>query len=204
MNRSSIWGVAAAAVTALAVAGGCEQRLAMQPARDHDAVEAETAQAFAPAPAERADERLAPRERTQERRERASVPVRLIAGRPMWADNRKHTAVENAQYQFERHGPELGARDLDDFLGKAHRFANSPPEGVLTMTRANGDRLMFDPKSKLFAVVRSDGAPRTVFRPETGRAYWDEQVAANGSSRRTASSRDRREDDRSRSGQGGG
>jgi len=32
----------------------------------------------------------------------------------------------------------LTARDLDDFLVKAHRFVNAPPEGALTLTRANG------------------------------------------------------------------
>lgn len=192
-----MWCVAAAAVTALGVAGGCEQRLAMQPARDHQAVETATVgQEFAAEPTERAQGRRVPRERT-ERAERASAPVRLVGGRPMWADNRNHSAQENAQYQFEQHGSELGARDLDDFIGKAHRFANNPPDGALTLTRANGDRLMFDPKSKLFAVVRSDGAPRTVFKPETGRTYWDEQVASNGQTGRTAARRERSGDDRS-------
>lgn len=190
-----MWCVAAAAVLALGVAGGCEQRLAMQPARDHQATDLASApQAFTAEPTERADGARAPRDRA-ERVERGSAPVRLVSGRPMWADNRSHTAQENAQYQFEQHGSELGARDLDDFVGKAHRFANSPPSGALSLTRANGDRLMFDPKSQLFAVVRSDGAPRTVFKPETGKAYWDEQVASNGSTRRTAATRARRDRD---------
>lgn len=99
-------------------------------------------------------------------------------GRPMWSDNRRHTAQENAQYQFERHGEELGARTLDAFVSKAHAFVTSPPASTLSMTRGNGDRLMFDPQSGLFAVARKDGAPRTVFKPDDGMAYWRAQEAA--------------------------
>ena len=41
--------------------------------------------------------------------------------------------------------------------------------------RANGDNLIYDPQSGLFAVARSDGAPRTLFKPEDGEAYWNAQ-----------------------------
>ena len=46
---------------------------------------------------------------------------------------------------------------------------------ALTTTRANGDTLMYDPASGLFAVARKDGAPRTVFKPDDGKAYWRAQ-----------------------------
>ena len=43
-----------------------------------------------------------------------------------------------------------------------------------------------DPKTNVFAVATKDGAPRTMFKPETGQAYWDQQKQreadrANGS-----------------------
>ncbi len=41
--------------------------------------------------------------------------------------------------------------------------------------RANGDTLYYDPKSNVFAVVDKQGAPRTMFKPREGMAYWTEQ-----------------------------
>ena len=120
----------------------------------------------------------------------------LFEGKPMWSDNRRHSAAENAQYQFEHHGEELDAKSLDAFLTKTHAFVDSPPSTTLKLVRANGDQLMFDPKSGLFAVARKDGAPRTVFKPQDGMAYWQAQQAqeakgsdgqGGASARRTAS-----------------
>jgi hypothetical protein len=113
-------------------------------------------------------------------------PVALVMGKPMWAANRRHTAEENAEYQFSRDGADFGAANLDDFVAKAHAFTSSPPGDVLTLTRSNGDKLLYDPKSNVFAVVDKDGAPRAMFKPTEGRAYWDQQVqrqAQNGDDR---------------------
>ena len=104
-------------------------------------------------------------------------PVALVNGKPMWAANRRHTAQENANYQFQRDGADFDARTLDDFVAKAHAFTASPPKDALTLTRSNGDKLLYDPARNIFAVVTKDGAPRTMFKPQSGKAYWDEQVA---------------------------
>ncbi len=104
-------------------------------------------------------------------------PVPLFHGEPMWSENRAHSAKENAEYHFERAGADLGSQTLDDFLTKVHRFCDHPPAGAQTLTRSNGDRLLYDPKSNLFAVVTREGAPRTVFKPNDGLAYWNEQKA---------------------------
>jgi pyocin large subunit-like protein len=106
-----------------------------------------------------------------------------VNGKPMWAANRRHTAEENARYQFARDGADFDARDVDDFVAKAHAFVDRPPHGVQTLTRGNGDRLLYDPKANVFAVVSRDGAPRTMFKPRDGAAYWQEQqqrVAEDG------------------------
>jgi pyocin large subunit-like protein len=103
-------------------------------------------------------------------------PVALVDGKPMWAANRRHTAAENASYQFQRDGADFGARNLDDFVAKAHAFTTSPPKDALTLTRSNGDKLLYDPSRNIFAVVTKDGAPRTMFKPQAGKAYWDQQV----------------------------
>ena len=104
-----------------------------------------------------------------------SEDVPLFHGKPMWAANKKHSAQDNADYHFKRDGDALGAASEDDFLTKVHAFVDAPPKGTEILTRSNGDRLMYDPKANLFAVVDKDGAPRTLFKPKDGAAYWDQQ-----------------------------
>ncbi len=102
-------------------------------------------------------------------------PIPLVAGKPMWAANRQHTAEENAQYHFERDGADFEAKTVDDYVAKAHAFVAKPPKDVLTLTRSNGDKLLYDPSGNVFAVETKDGAPRTMFKPRDGQAYWDQQ-----------------------------
>ena len=103
------------------------------------------------------------------------APVKLVAGKPYWAANRTRTAEENAQRSFERNGETFGARTADDYVAKVHAFVSDPPKGSQTLKRANGDLLIYDPKGNVFAVVSREGAPRTMFKPDEGAAYWDEQ-----------------------------
>jgi hypothetical protein len=105
-------------------------------------------------------------------------PAPSFHGEPMWSDSRKYSAEESATYHFQQAGADLGAKTLDEFLTKVHHFIDHPPEGVQVITRSNGDRLLYDPKDNLFAVARADGAPRTIFKPRAGAAYWDEQKTA--------------------------
>ncbi len=171
-----------ACIWALVGMTGCGGDDLAQPARDHSAVE------LAEAPVEAAASR---RERREVRTERTSNAgsVRRIGGKPMWADNQRYSAQQNADYQFRQHGQELDAADLDGFLVKVHAFVNDPPKGAKTFTRSNGDTLIWDAKSGLFGVVREDGAPRTVFKPDEGEAYWAEQLRENQSGRRTTTAR---------------
>ena len=106
----------------------------------------------------------------------------LFHGKPLWAANKKHSAQENADYHFKRDGEAVGATSEEDFLAKVHAFVDNPPKGVQTLTRSNGDKLMYDAKANLFAVVDKDGAPRTLFKPRDGTAYWAQQKdsVANG------------------------
>jgi pyocin large subunit-like protein len=99
----------------------------------------------------------------------------MVAGKPMWAANRRHTAVENAQYQYARNGVDFAAHSETDYVTKVHAFVDHPPASAETLDRANGDRLIYDPKSNIFAVVSRDGAPRTMFKPRDGATYWSAQ-----------------------------
>jgi len=106
---------------------------------------------------------------------RDAAPVRLVDGKPMWSSSRRGSAEENAQRSFDRNGDAFGARDLDDFVKKAHAFVDHPPAGTETLKRANGDVLFYDAKDNIFAVANKDGAPRAMFKPDQGAAYWTQQ-----------------------------
>ncbi len=99
----------------------------------------------------------------------------LYKGRPLWSSNRKYTALENAQYHFESKGDMLGTPTYEAFLAKVHGFIQNPPEGTLTLKRNNGDTLYYHPPTNQFAVATRAGAPRTMFKPDDGMAYWQKQ-----------------------------
>jgi pyocin large subunit-like protein len=121
------------------------------------------------------------------------APAKLIAGKPYWAANRTRTAEENAQRSFERNGEVFGAKSADDYVAKVHAFVSDPPKGSQTLKRANGDLLIYDPKDNVFAVVSREGAPRTMFKPDEGAAYWTEQKTREA--RRAAASKTRERDE---------
>lgn len=123
------------------------------------------------------------------REDRRREPVPEVDGKPMWSASRKYSAQESAQRAFDRNGRAFGADTLDEFVDKAHGFVSHPPKGTLTMTRNNGDRLLYDPKANVFAVASKAGAPRTMFKPDEGMAYWEEQKSREA--RRQASRRNR-------------
>jgi pyocin large subunit-like protein len=173
-NTLSYAGIAALLASTAIVLGGCDGGSATA-ARDHTAGAADTTVA-----ADNGHSVLNGRDNSSGGADRGDArrePVALVDGKPMWAANRRHTAQENANYQFQCDGADFDARTLDDFVAKAHAFTASPPKDALTLTRSNGDKLLYDPARNIFAVVSKDGAPRTMFKPQAGKAYWDQQVA---------------------------
>jgi pyocin large subunit-like protein len=111
----------------------------------------------------------------QDARDPRDLPIPQINGKPLWAPNRKHTAEENAAYQFSRNGGEFKAESETAYVGMAHTFIEKPPRDVETLDRPNGDKLMYDAKGNIFVVVARNGAPRTMFKPRAGAAYWAQQ-----------------------------
>ena len=113
--------------------------------------------------------------------QKASLPARAIprfAGKPMWAQSKSRSAEESAQAQFQRNGATFGSASVEDYVAEAHAFADKPPKGTQMTTRRNGDVLLYDPVGNVFAVVTADGAPRTMFKPKDGPAYWAKQKAS--------------------------
>lgn len=98
-------------------------------------------------------------------------------GKPVWATSKAKSAEEGAEKAFERNGDAFGAKTMDQYVQKAHAFVGHPPKGTLTITRKNGDILFYDPKDNVFAVANKEGAPRTMFKPDDGMAYWEKQKA---------------------------
>jgi pyocin large subunit-like protein len=118
------------------------------------------------------------------------APVKLVAGKPYWAANRTRSAEENAERSFRSNGQTFEAKSTEDYVAKVHAFVSDPPKGAETLKRSNGDLLIYDPKGNVFAVVSREGAPRTMFKPDEGASYWDEQKTREA---RRASAAKRRE-----------
>ena len=123
---------------------------------------------------------------------RKDVVAAADDGKPMWAPSRRFSAQEGAEKQFERDGATFDAKTLDQFVKKAHAFVGHPPKGTLTLTRKNGDTLFYDPKGNVFAVASKDGAPRAMFKPDDGMAYWEKQK--DRESKQASSNRRSRDD----------
>ena len=111
-------------------------------------------------------------DRSDPRREKAPLHA---DGAPIWSANSRNTAQENAERLFERNGKAFGAKTVDQYVDMAHAFIGEPPKGTLRLTRDNGDKLFYDPKGNVFAVATREGAPRTMFKPDNGMAYWKQQ-----------------------------
>lgn len=111
---------------------------------------------------------------SEQPRQQSAAPQ--YKGKPLWSSTRRLSAEENARRAFERNGEGVGARSVEAYVEAAHRFVRTPPKGTLSMTRENGDTLLYSPERNLFAVVTRDGAPRTLFRPEEGADYWRKQI----------------------------
>ncbi len=169
---------ASAAVLSVLCLAACDGAPSANPARAH--VDGGGDRRLADAAPDGADVRAPARYSNAVYATSASAPAReaetpLFHGKPLWAANKKHSAQENADYHFKRDGEAVDAKSEDDFLTKVHAFVDAPPKGTETLTRSNGDKLMYDAKANLFAVVDRDGAPRTLFKPRDGAAYWRQQ-----------------------------
>ncbi len=106
---------------------------------------------------------------------RAEITETKYGDWPLWSKTRKFSPAENSHNAFDKHGQEVGAKSYEDYMAMVHGFVHSPPKGTETLTRANGDVLMFDARDDVFAVITKTGAPRTLFRPYDGAAYWQKQ-----------------------------
>ena len=196
MDSWRMKGLALAAAAGLAFLASCDN--------GPSAVETRARSSEAPAWSEQDERRDYADSRGSERSERADTRAERRAanddtpqfeGRPLWSSNRKYSAAQNAAYHYRRNGKDFGADSQRDYVAKAHAFIQDPPRGVLTLTRRNGDRLLYHPASNTFAVASKAGAPRTMFKPEDGMAYWERQQARERNGGRSQRAERSRSDD---------
>lgn len=89
----------------------------------------------------------------------------------IWTSTGSKTSVENAFLHWKKHAEEFPEyRNSLQYVQGARRFVKNPPNGTLTKMRANGDTLLYDPRTNTFAVKAANGSPRTMFRPAGGRS----------------------------------
>ena len=154
MNRLILGGAAAALLLA-----GCDSPTSAVETRDRAAQGGvETAAQFASATAAAA---AAPAE---------IAPATLTA-------NRSESVDEKVRRLFERNGADFGARTPEAYLAQVEAFTRRTPSDVERATRPNGDVLLYQASTNTFAVVDADGVARTMFKPDEGAAYWEEQKA---------------------------
>ncbi|WP_374513437.1 S-type pyocin family protein [Brevundimonas sp.] len=106
-----------------------------------------------------------------------AAPAEVAEPPPAMTANRRETVDEKIVRLFERNGADFEARSAADYLDKVRAFTSRPPAGTERVERANGDVLLYQASTNTFAVVSRDGAPRTMFKPDDGAAYWAEQKA---------------------------
>ena len=94
---------------------------------------------------------------------------------PALTANRRESIDEKVVRLFERNGADFGARTPQDYLRKVRAFTGSPPAGTERVERANGDLLLYQASTNTFAVLSREGVPKTMFKPDSGAAYWAEQ-----------------------------
>lgn len=170
---SSFGRVLAAAVSgaALMALTACDSGASAVAARDHVPVTGGADAAPSSTAAAQALPEIDPR----------TQPVRLVEGKPVWAPNRRLTPDEAAKANFDRNGAEFGVTSLEAWIERVHDFVETPPRGAQRLTRANGDVLIYDPAGNVFAVATAEGAPRTMFKPREGAAYWEQQKSLEAS-----------------------
>nr|WP_202526308.1 RHS repeat-associated core domain-containing protein [Sneathiella litorea] len=95
---------------------------------------------------------------------------------PFWSSSKSRNAVENAYDHYKKHGKQFPEyENASQYVKGAQKFTSNPPKSTLTKSRPNGDKLLYDPKSNMFAAKNSLGAPKTMFRPTGKSKYWNNQ-----------------------------
>ena len=89
-------------------------------------------------------------------------------GGKIWSSTKGKTSVRNAFGHWKKHKGDFSKfKNSLEYVRGVRKFIKSPPKGTLTKTRPKtGEKVMYHPGSNTFAIVRKDGVPRTMFKPD--------------------------------------
>jgi hypothetical protein len=84
---------------------------------------------------------------------------------------------ETLQDHFERHGPDFGARDANEYARMSREFRVDALNNPRTELRFDSDGTVriYDRATNTFGSYNEDGSTKTFFKPKTGERYWANQ-----------------------------
>ncbi|OGO25833.1 MAG: hypothetical protein A2136_00640 [Chloroflexi bacterium RBG_16_54_11] len=81
--------------------------------------------------------------------------------------NRGFSNANSLTDHFKKHGAEFGYTNESQYLKGAQDFVGTKGnQGVLSKVRANGETVIYNPKTNEFAIVSKDGSIITYFKPD--------------------------------------
>lgn len=80
---------------------------------------------------------------------------------------------------FERHGADVGAKDVTEYQMAAMKFVNEATDKE-TVVAPDGVRRFYSRETNEFASVYPDGTISTYYKPRQGVKYWERQVNKYG------------------------
>jgi filamentous hemagglutinin len=84
-----------------------------------------------------------------------------------WSSTSSKSSVENAYSHWNKHGSEFPEyKNSLQYVKGAQDFVANPPTGTLAINRSNGDVVLYNPVTDIFAVKSADGTPKTMFVPD--------------------------------------
>ncbi|MGB8664170.1 MAG: hypothetical protein WCD24_05305 [Serratia inhibens] len=85
----------------------------------------------------------------------------------IWTATKKADPVANAYGHWDKHKKEFPEyQNAKQYVDATHNFVSNPPPGTMIKTRPNGETVYYNPTTNTFAVKRTDGVPRTMFKPD--------------------------------------
>ena len=101
------------------------------------------------------------------------LPAPIASRGGIWTSTSTLSPAENALRHWNRHRgdfPQLN--NALEYQRTATEFINNPPTGAYVGTRSwNGDIVVYDPSTDVYAAGTVDGTPRTMFRPTPGSGH---------------------------------
>jgi hypothetical protein len=94
----------------------------------------------------------------------------------IWSSKKDLSSAGNAFSHWKKHATEFPELlNSKQYVDAAKKFTSDPPIGTLSKSRPNGDKLFYNPKTNTFVATTKDGVTKTMFKPKSGKDYWNRQ-----------------------------